>query len=416
MLFRGRLARASIWLFTANLATGIFGYAYQIIMGRMLTPADYGLLSALVALGVILPVPLGAGIMILTRKFAEYSAHGDGGRITDLWNVSRRWINYGGAIFLLLFLMLAAEISDYLGVPSKGLLWLLGAWVLVYFFIVPDSALLQGMQAFGWYGGGTAVATAVKIVASIGLVWAGYGIYGALWALLVAGVVMWGLFSYGARAFRLVPPAPGRHRFLLRDTLPIVAATAAFTIMTQLDVVLVRHYFGPHEAGVYAAAAALGKAVMYLPGAIAIALFPMVAENDAKSVGSAPLLIQAVLLVGVLSGSGALIFVFFPDFLIHLLYGRAYEGAVEVLRYFGFAMLPMALVMVAEHFLIAKGRVLFVYLFAIIAPLQIVAVYFFHETLFDIVKVLIACGTLLMVLGYSVLWREYRKGVPPVRR
>lgn len=390
----------------------MLGYAYQIIMGRLLSPADYGLLSALVALGVILPVPLGAGIMILTRKFAEYGAHGEAGRITDLWNVSRRWIIYCGVLFLLLFAILAPEIRDYLGVPSLTMLWLLGAWILVYFFIVADSALLQGMQAFGWYGSGTAAATAVKILASIGLVWAGYGIQGALGALLIAGLAMWGVFAYGARPFRVLAPLPGKHHFTLQDTLPIIAATTAFTVMTQLDMVLVRHYFSSEEAGVYAAAATLGKAVMYLPGAIAIALFPMVAANDAKSVGSANLLIQAVLLVGVLSGGGALIFLVFPEFLIHFLYGQAYGGAVEVLRYFGFAMLPMALVMVAEHFLIAKGRVLFVYLFAIIAPMQIVAVYFFHESLFDVVKVLIACGVLLMVLGYSVLWREYRKGVP----
>lgn len=349
--------------------------------------------------------------MILTRKFAEYGAHGEAGRICDLRNVSRRWVVYGGTAFGLLFAALAMEIRDYLQVPSMGMLWLLGAWILIYFFIVPDSALLQGMQAFGRYGGGTALATVVKIAASIGLVWLGYGIHGALGALLIAGLTMWLGFWCGARAFRLAVPVPGRHHFALRDTLPIIAATTAFTIMTQLDMILVRHFFGSHDAGVYAAAATLGKTVMYLPSAIAIALFPMVAENDARSIASAPLLIQAVLLVGVLSGGGSLVFMLFPEFLIHLLYGRVYGDAIEVLRYFGFAMLPMALVMVAEHFLIAKGRVLFVYLFTAIAPLQIVAVYFFHETLLDVVKVLIACATLLMALGYSALWLEHRKGV-----
>ena len=408
-LFKGRLARASLWLLMANLATGVLGYAYQIVMGRMLPPSDYGLLSAMVALGVILPVPLGAAMLILTRKFAEYRARGEGGRISHLWILTRRWIIRSSIGVAFLYLLLAPFIRDFLNVPALWPVYLMGAWMLVLIFAGGHTALLQGMQSFNWLSGGTLLSALVKIVISIVLVAAGYGIYGALLGLLLASLAMWLSFSSASRDYRLAPPLKGDHRFTMRDTWPIVAATAAFTLMTQLDIVLVRHYFDSHEAGIYAAASTLGKAVMYLPGSIAIALFPMVAENDARSEGSAHLLMQAVLLVGTLSGCGTLLFLFFPGFLIQLFYGEAYASSAEVLRYFGFAMLPMALVFVAEHFLIAKGRILFVYLFILVAPAQVLAVSIFHAALLDVVKVMIACGSFLMLIGYSMLWREYRK-------
>lgn len=407
-IFKGQLARASLWLLVANLATGVLGYAYQIVMGRMLPPSDYGLLSAMVAFGVVLPVPLGAVMLILTQKFAEYRAHGEEGRVAHLWTQARRWIVVSSSVVATLYLLLAPQVRDFLGVPSLWPIYLMGAWMLVLIFSGVHGALLQGMQSFKWLGGGTLLAAVVKVVVSIALVSAGYGIYGALFGLLMASLAMWLSFSWASRNYRRAPPLKGSHLFTVRRTWPIVVATVAFTVMTQLDIVLVRHYFDSHEAGIYAAASTLGKAVMYLPGSIAIALFPMVAENDARSEGSAHLLVQAVLLVGTLSGCGALLFLFFPDYLIHLFFGEAYASSAEVLRYFGFAMLPMALVMVAEHFLIAKGRVLFVYLFALVAPAQVVAVSLFHATLLDVVKIIVACSGFLVVVGYSLLWREYR--------
>lgn len=408
-LFKGRLARASLWLLLANLATGVLGYAYQIIMGRMLPPSEYGLLSAMVALGIILPVPLGAAMLILTRKFAEYRAHGEDGRVSDLWILTRRWIVRSSVVAAILYFLATPLIRDFLDVPSAWPIYLMGLWMLVLIFSGRHTALLQGMQSFNWLGGGTLLTAVVKIAVSVVLVAAGFGIYGALFGLLLASLVMWISFSWASRKYRLAPPLKGDHRFTIRDTWPIVAATIAFTLMTQLDIVLVRHYFNSHEAGIYAAASTLGKAVMYLPGSIVIALFPMVAENDARSEGSAHLLVQAVLLVGTLSGCGALLFLLFPGFLIHLFYGEAYASSAEILRYFGFAMLPMALVLVAEHFLIAKGRVLFVYLFVLVAPVQVIAVSIFHSTLLDVVKIMIACSGFLMLIGYTLLWREYHK-------
>jgi O-antigen/teichoic acid export membrane protein len=59
-------------------------------------------------------------------------------------------------------------------------------------------------------------------------------------------------------------------------------AVFAFTPLTQADMVLVNRYFPAQDAaGIYASAAVLGKAVMYIPGAIILALFPMVSEQYA---------------------------------------------------------------------------------------------------------------------------------------
>jgi len=73
-------------------------------------------------------------------------------------------------------------------------------------------------------------------------------------------------------------------------------------------------------------------------------------------------------------------------------------------------MLPMALIMVAEHFLIAMGRVMFAYLFMVVAPLQLIAIYYYHDTLLNMVVIMAISGITLVLVGYGLLWRTYING------
>jgi O-antigen/teichoic acid export membrane protein len=180
--------------------------------------------------------------------------------------------------------------------------------------------------------------------------------------------------------------------------------------MTQLDMLLVNYFFPAHEAGLYAAASILGKAVLYLPGGIALALFPMVAENHARDEESSHLLLQALGLTLILCGIGATLYFLGGEWFVQLMYGEKYREAGKLLRFYGFSILPMSIVMVMEYYLIAKGRVLFAYLFMLIAPLQVVAVYYFHASLFSIIAIMAIFGVLVVIIGLALLWRAFQTG------
>src|SRR5690242_7938148 len=80
-LFTSKLARASAWMFIGNIAAGILGYVFQVIMGRMLSPQEYGLFSATMALFAVLAAPLSTLMMVVSRKVSEYRARQDSGSI-----------------------------------------------------------------------------------------------------------------------------------------------------------------------------------------------------------------------------------------------------------------------------------------------------------------------------------------------
>lgn len=405
-----KLVRASAWLFAGTLAGGVLGYVFQVLMGRMLSTEEYGLFGALMALFAVLSAPLGTLLMVISRKVSEYRAAADSGSIRHFFYSINLKTTVAGTVVIALALLFVPQLQAYLKSASPIPVYLLGALVFSALLPVVNDAFLQGLQSFSWLSASSTMRVLLKIVFSVALVWIGYGVSGALAGAVLASLAAWLITYWPLHA----PLAHGRGKpfrtehLRLRPAVPVLVANTAFVAMTQLDMVLVNHYFPAHEAGLYAAASILGKAVMYLPGGIAMALFPMVAENHARDRSSAHLLLQAVALTTLMCGAGAVFYLLFGEWIIEVLFGASYRGAGEVLKFFGFAILPMALVMVAEYFLIAKGRVVFAYLFMVTAPLQLVAIHFFHASLQEVVLIVGASGALLAGVGYGVLWKASR--------
>ena len=393
-LFLGKLARASSWLFVGGTAGGILGYLFQIIMGRMLSVTEYGILSALMAIMVVIGAPIQTLSMIISRRVSAYRSEQDSSKLGYLFYWINRKLLLIAVVLATLVVFNIKPLQNFFLIEENIHLYLLLIIVLIAFPQAINNAYLQGLQYFKWLSVSGVFATLLKIIIAVILVYFGLGVAGAL------GGVIFSTFTILILTYVVLRPSlsgsnvstSNATHLLFESAMPVLLANVAFAVMTQIDIVLVKHYFSGQDAGLYAAASIMGKAVMYLPGGIAMALFPMVAENHASGKSSTNLIFQAVGMTASLSLIGALFYYFFADSIIVLLYGADYKEAAHVLKYFGFAIIPMALIMVAEHFLIAMGRVLFAYLFMIIAPLQLIAIYYYHDTLIDIVTVLFISG------------------------
>jgi O-antigen/teichoic acid export membrane protein len=151
----------------------------------------------------------------------------------------------------------------------------------------------------------------------------------------------------------------------------------------------------------------LSNRKQYLPGGLVAALYPMVASRHAARQSSAQLLALSAFAALFVCGAAVLFYWLMGPWLGGLLYGSAYSPAGELLGLYGWAVLPMALVMVAEHFLIAQGRVLFAWLFLAVAPLQLLTIHLWHPDLDSVILVVGGGGAVMALVGYSMLLIEY---------
>lgn len=397
-------------MFAGTIAGGILGYVYQVLMGRMMSTAEYGVFSAIMALYAIFSAPLATLLMVVARRVSEYRVRDDFGSLARFYRSTTLFTTVLGLCAAAVCLAFAPQLQVYLRASTPMPIYLFALLLMCSFFPILNDGFLQGLQNFKWLSTSTVIRVLLRIAFSVLLLWLGHGVSGAIVGTILASLAGWIV------TFRplMQPLATGRgrpqgsERLAIKPVVPVLIANTAFAAMTQLDMVLVNYYFAAHDAGIYAAASVLGKAVMYLPSGIAMALFPMVAENHARSQSSSQLFMQAVALTALLCLAGASVYLLLGDWLISVLYGAKYAGAGAVLRYFGFAILPMALVLVAEYFLIAKGRVLFAYLFVGMAPLQVLAIHLWHDSLQTVMMIVGISGAALATAGYAMLWRAFR--------
>jgi O-antigen/teichoic acid export membrane protein len=408
-----KLIGAGFFLTVANVMAGGLGYVFQVFIGRMLAPSDFALFSAIMSVSVMLTSPISAIFTVASRNITQLFAAGHTSFALKSYIKFTKICLLGSLILIIGSLVFEQEITSYINNSTQIQIIFLSLIILCSALGMMNNAYLQGAQKFEWLAAMSVTTVVFKIAVVGSLIFLGYGVDGALIGIVISSIGAYFIVSFYIRG-QYKKPEIRIHNDRAGDVFnfnklpPVLIATLSITIMTQLDVVVVNNYFDPDIAGKYAAAATLGKAVLYLPGGIILALLPIVAEAQAKNNKVASYIIIASIATFLSCSCVAFIYWEFGGYISVLLFGEKYSGVGEILKYYGFAMLPMAMLVVAEYFLIALGKVIYAWLSLLFAPLQVILIIFYHESLYQVLLIISVCGFLLLISGYFFLYRFLR--------
>lgn len=403
--------RAGSVLFLCSMITNLFNYLFQITMGRMLTVAEYGLMNALLSIAMVVSIPLSAFFLLISRQVSEAHAQDQPSNLRLIYIAANKKTLLPVLFCICFYTLFSGSVQRFLHSPSVFPLVFLGVAVLCYMPVLIHSAFLQGVQNFKWLSIVQALFGPLKYIFCLLLVFAGFGVTGVM-----AGVAIGYLGQITATCFPLKKILKKRSSHSVCNTSfsfsgihHILIANISFAVLSQADMPLVRHLFPADMAGMYASASILGKAVMYLPAAFVLAMYPVVAGDHARNRSSSGVLFKTMLITFLLSGSGALLLFLFPETILGVLFGNEYRQAHEILRFFGFAMLPMALVMLLLNYFIAKGKSSFSYILMVFAVLEVAAIYFFSEKIIWIVYIILLSSAGCLTAGLGIVLSDHRK-------
>lgn len=410
-----KLVGVGLFLTMANVMAGGLGYVFQVLMGRMLSPAEFALFSAIMSVAVILMSPISAVFTVVSRNITKIFASGCTSFVLRTYKRFTSICLLSALALIFASFILENQITSYINNSNKIQVILLSLVVASAALGMLNNAYLQATQNFNWLAGMSVTTVLLKIIVTTFFVAIGFGVNGALTGVVISTVCAYLVVNRLIKfKYRISQVENNGDLVQVADfsrLLPVLVATISVAAMTQLDVVLVNNFFDPETAGQYAAAAILGKAVLYLPGGLILALFPMVAEAQAKDNKVVGYVLTASALTIFLCGAIVLFYWHFSDFLVHTLYGEKYSGVGKILKYYGLVMLPMALLIITEYFLMALGKVLYAWLSLFFAPLQILLIYFYHDDVFEVLRIVGACGLLLLLSGYFFLVKLLRHNV-----
>lgn len=186
-------------------------------------------------------------------------------------------------------------------------------------------------------------ANGVRVMAI--LAGAGPAVFAAL-VLLEAALVATALALMYRRAptrdpWRWARPLAGP---LLREGWPLLAAGLAVLLYMRLDQILLRELVGEQALGLYAAAQQLSTVGYFLPMIVCSSAAPELARLHAESPAAYREALRRLFrLCWLLSLTLAALTILAADLLVALLFGPAYAGAAEVLRWHVLALVPVSL-------------------------------------------------------------------------
>jgi O-antigen/teichoic acid export membrane protein len=366
--------RSGALLAAATAASILAAYVFLLAAGRILGSEDYGSLAALLGLLTIILLPAGALQMAVSREVSRRVASGDESGAGQLARGALRVSAIATAPLLAVLLALAVPLSHVLHIQSAGIV-VLALLSLSTALVFPLAmGVLQGLQRFPALATLYVFPWLVRLVVLAIAAGVGFRLGGAIFATFL------GAIASTALAFALIReplraagqlPRPELMRFL-RYLWPVAVGLIGITLLTNVDVLIVKARFSGDAAGAYAAASAFARVGFFLPAAILTVLFPRTAARQARGEETEDILGRSLLATAAFCGLLALAYAAAGRGLVTMTFGHDFSQGGSILAPFALAIgfASIANVLVAYH--LSRGETRYAWIVAGAVAVQVV--------------------------------------------
>lgn len=388
----------TLFFLLASTVASVVNYLFSMMMGRMLTLADYSVFLSLVALVYIFSVPTGALQNITIKYSASFLGKNELERTNYFWRKASLKVFWASALFYLIFLLLSPLIARFLHIPNIPLFVFFGLSIFLFFMITISRGVMMGRHRFFAVSLNNVLEPLVKLGAAVGLVFLGFRVYGAIGALILGLLVA---YLFGLWQIRDILKTKGEP-VKLANFIPYLAATVlallAMVFFQNGDYFLVKHFFSPEEAGLYGGATTVGRIILFLSAPVTAVMFPIITRLYENKEPHSKILFFAFLAVFALSLFVYLAFYFQPAFFLKALFGEKFVSMAWFLPVYGGAMLILSLNTVFINYYLSLGKVKFAWLLLAVVALEFLLIWCYHSSIADIGKILIGIQGLTFII------------------
>ena len=392
-LFRDKFVRGAFFLTAANFGGAFLNYLVYPILSRHLSVPAYGDFQALLSFTVILGVLAAVVNTTLIKEMSVLSAE-RAGEMNALRRRAARKFSLLGLLMFVAIVIFIRPLNDLFHISESNILIIASVSFLYAFPLYVNQAVLSARQNFfalalnNFLGSFSRLFFIILFVA----VWP-YGLTGAAWAIGIAGLAAFLLSFFQIKKLKL-PAAPHDFQPRLRRFWRYSFLVLWFTALTQFfynfDMLFVKSFFSPAEAGLYGALLTAGRIIYFVGGAVPLVMFPVIAnlkkDGDLRCYA---VLGKSLALAAALAAPVYLIMYFWPEFVIRIIVGVKYLSIAPYLPGFGLVMLALTLVAVLSNYFLALGRRGGLVIMTGAVLVEIVLLSLFHGSL---TQVIIALG------------------------
>jgi len=396
---------SAVMVFGSNMAN-FFAYLYHFVVGRLLAPAQYGEVGAILSLLGLLSVFVSfLGLVIV--KFVSSAGE------KELSSVLEWFYKIGfksGLVISAIIFLATPLIAQFLRIEMLTIV-LIGPIFFVSTLGLIYRSFLQGLLRFKALITVMNSEMTLRLIFSVIFILLGFQVFGAVIGYFLANLVsLFVLYSY-IKKFRLKNTKHffDKHKDVFFYSIPIFISSFFSYALISLDVIAVKHYFSPEEAGIYTVLSTLGRIIFFAVSPISAVMFPIIVKRKAlkqeyKQIFRLSLFMSISIVVGAI-----LVYATLPNLIVGLLYGSGrYLEAYPLLVWEGIfiGFYTLASQVISYYLSLNITKVIVLVPIALIA--QVIGIILFHDSLQNVILVsIVATGALLLsLIGRLVYDRE----------
>ena len=379
-----KILSGSIILLIGSVFVSLANFGYNIGVARMLGPSDFSQAAASVTILMLISAITLAFQLVCTKLVAR--AESTEAKAAVFQHLMKRaWIiGLGLGVFMLLA---NSMLTAYLRLSSPTIIILLAVGLTIYVPLGVKRGGLQGTCRFRGLSWNMAAEAIVKFVGAMVLIAMGFGVLGAV-AAISASVILAFFLPDSARELRGV--AVHRPSASVGEARQAIVFFVGQVIISNIDILMVKHFFRPADAGLYAAIALVGRLLYFAAWSVVSAMFPVSAEEKEDNASGSLLAIPLLLVTGI-SVVFVLLLAAFPRLVFQSLFGAHFHTGVSGLNWLlsmnaaatGVYSIAVVLITYEMSRRIANTG----WLQLVVSGLIVLGITWFHSTLLEVIVV-----------------------------
>ena len=384
----------SFVLLIGSIFVSLANFGYNIGVARLLGPADFSHAAAAVTI-LMLVSALTLSFQLLCTKLVAQAVEIERKAAVYQHLMKRAWTI---GIALGAFMLVANSVlTRYLRLSSSWIIILLAVGLTIYVPLGVKRGGLQGTRRFKGLAWNMAAEAIAKFAGALVLIAMGFGVLGAV-AAISGSVILAFCLPDTARELRL--PASARGSAPLGEARQAIVFFVGQVIISNIDILMVKHFFRPDVAGLYAAIALVGRLLYFGAWSVVSAMFPVSAEGNRENSGPA-LVTLPLLLVTAMSVVFVLVLAAFPTLVFQSLFGANFHsdvGGLNLLLSMNAAATGVyAIAVVLITYEMSRRIANTGWLQLVVSGLIVLGISWFHSTLLEVIIVQQVLRVLLLL-------------------
>lgn len=385
-------------------------YIYNLALGRILGPEQFSDAAILITFLLVLSF-LAMTFQLTVAKFiTNYS----GSREDLFLNTMKIGALVISFLFGLGLIIFAGHLQDVFKTGSSTMFILFGFGIPIYFIMSINRGYYQGHKSFFMLSLTYQGEMISRLLITLLLLFIFKNNPSIIVATGILISLLVGLVPVKKSNFSL------RKKIILENSelrriskFIIITAFYEFTqiIINNSDILLVKHYFDPESAGLYASLALIGRVVYYVAWMFVMILLPTVVQMKKNGQDTTGVFLKYLAYICILALAITSITAIHPELIINIMFGKAYISIAPLLWKYALATSIFAVSNIFVYYFLSLDKFLPVVLSGIFGILQVASIVLFHRSLEQVVDVQIIIMIFLLIIQISFFFYHSKRKI-----